>query len=257
MLTVINSKEGRILVSDKDKYIGRSFIEYGEFSRGEVELFEFAICKQDVVADIGANFGAHTLVFSRLAKTVYAVEPQRMVYNALCGTLALNDITNVIAVNCAIGETSGAIGCVNIDPNVENNFGGMGLRELPTESIEYTIPLLPFTSHVNFMKVDVEGMEVEVIKGSAEMIKACRPTIYIENDRKDHSEELIKLLQSLGYHCHWHLTSLFSGDNYFDNKVDVFPGITSLNMLCIQQDIIIPGMQKVTAPLFPNYEYTQ
>lgn len=257
MIRLVDSKVGRILVNDKDQYLSRSFIEYGEFSQGEVDLFEFAIQPEAVVADIGANFGAHTLVFAKRARHVYAFEPQRMVFNALCGTLALNNLTNVTAVNAAVGAEQGSLGCLDLDPEIDNNFGGLSFSEISPELATYEVPVIPFLDPVNFMKIDVEGMEKEVLKGSAPMIQMCKPVIYVENDRKAKSEELIETLRALGYSCYWHITTLYNPDNYFKNSVDVFPGLSSINMLCLPESVEIQGLERVTTPFHPFYTYAQ
>lgn len=256
-LQIIESKVGRILVSDKDKYVGRSFIEYGEFSQGEVDIFEFAIKKTDVAADIGANFGAHTLTFARLARQVYAFEPQKSVYNALCGSLALNDIKNVIPVNAAVGFSNGRIGCHTIDQSIENNVGGLSLIDLPKEMVDYEVQKIQFLEPVNFMKIDVEGMECDVIRGSSSMIRNCKPVIYVENDRRARSAELIHLIKSLGYTCYWHPTPMYNPDNFFKNEVDVFGNLCSLNMVCLPEKVDVPGLEQVASDLHPTYGYSQ
>ena len=257
MRRIVDTKEGKMVVFDTDQFLGRSLIEYGEFSYGETHLFEFAVGPDDVVADIGANFGAHTLVFARRAKKVYAVEPQKTVFDALSATVSLNNLKNVVLINGAVGEEEGEIGVAQIDFSKENNFGGLGLLEIPQEYLSYKVPMFKFTTPVSFMKIDVEGMEAHVLRGSADMIREYRPVIYIENDRKSNSEELITLLRELGYFLKWHMVPLFNPNNYFKNPVDVFGDVCSLNMLCLPEDMDIPGMEPVTDFFYPMYAYTQ
>ena len=51
----------------------------------------------------------------------------------------------------------------------------------------------------HFLKVDVEGMEVEVLKGSGQLIETHRPMMYLENDRIERSEELLTMLEAFRY----------------------------------------------------------
>ena len=82
-------------------------------------------------------------------------------------------------------------------------------------------------------------MEIEVIKGAKELIKKFRPIIYIENDRQEHSKNLIELIWSLDYKIYWHLPRLYNENNFFNEKDNIFGNIVSVNMLCIHKDINI------------------
>jgi FkbM family methyltransferase len=256
MLTVVDSKHGRIIVPSEDAYVGRSLVKYGEFSRGEAELFEQLIKPGMVVADIGANFGAHTLVFAKRASKVYAVEPQRMVYYALCGTLALNLAFNVTPVNAAIGAIEGFVGEIDLDFDHYNNSGGIAIEKIDPKMVTYEVPLVRFTTPCHFMKIDVEGMEEQVLRGSEEMIRQCMPFLYVENDRKDKADSLIDYILHLGYDAYWHYTDLFSKNNYFNDQEDIFPGLGSLNVLCVPKGAKINGLEPVTTGIHPGYTYT-
>ena len=63
---VIKSRHGFLLYNKNDIYIGKSIEKYGEFSHLEAKLFE-QICKEgDIVIEVGANIGAHTVYLSKL-----------------------------------------------------------------------------------------------------------------------------------------------------------------------------------------------
>jgi FkbM family methyltransferase len=257
-MRVIEGRHGRIIVPENDVFVGRGFCEYGEFSEGEVEVFEQIIKPGMVVADIGANFGAHTLVFAKLAEKVYAYEPQRMVYNALCGTVALNLLYNVVVVNAAIGEENGFVDEVDLDLSRINNVGAVALESITPEMASYKVPILKFSTPCNFMKIDVEGMEELVLRGSSEMIRKHRPILYVENDRRDKSESLITYIRSLGYTCYWHHTALFNPNNFFKNAVNVWnDGYTSINMICVPWSDPVSGLEPVTSFIHPVFQYAR
>lgn len=75
---------------------------------------------------------------------------------------------------------------------------------------------------LKLLKIDVEGMEILVIKGAKELIDKFRPIIYVENDRQEHSKELIELLWSLDYKMYWHLPKLYNKSNFFFVKKKIF-----------------------------------
>ena len=100
-------RTGPIVYNRFDRYVGASLHRYGEFSHSEQALFEVLVGRGQVVVEVGANIGAHTVVLSRLVGAdgeVHAFEPQRIVFQALCANLALNQCTNVWARQMAVGS---------------------------------------------------------------------------------------------------------------------------------------------------------
>lgn len=55
------------------------------------------------------------------------------------------------------------------------------------------------TSRCDFLKIDVEGMEEDVLKGAVGLLATLSPVLYVENDRKEKSESLIRCIDGLGY----------------------------------------------------------
>ena len=247
-----------MLYNPNDKFVGRSLDLYGEFSEGETALFGQCVKRGHVVLDIGANVGAHTLFFAAAVGPrgrVLAFEPQRLVFQTLCANVALNNITNVHCRNEAVGASPGTVRVPVLDPRSEQNFGGLSLegqREGETEG--EAVPRVTVDGlglgRCHFMKIDVEGMEVPAIEGAAETIRRLRPILYVENDRRQHSEALIRLIASLDYRLYWHLPRLFNPDNFAGNPDNVFGDIISRNMLCLpaESTVKVENMQPVEVP---------
>ena len=82
------------------------------------------------------------------------------------------------------------------------------------------------------LKIDVEGMEEDVIRGGLDLIKKNNPIIYVENDRLEKSKSLIALLLDLKYRLWWHVPPLFNPNNFFGNKENIYSYLTSCNMFC-------------------------
>jgi FkbM family methyltransferase len=238
-MELVESRYGKLIASRNDKYVGGSLFEYGEFSEGEVEIFRQIVRKDHIVVDIGANIGAHTLALSRLAKHVYAFEPVPKLYHAVCGMIALNDLDNVTACQVAVSEREGRMSYLDIDWDQPNNFGGAYLTSFDGDR---SVNVIPMTIPCHFMKIDVEGMELQVLKGAQDMIREYMPGLYMENDRPERSEELIDFVRSLGYVPHWHCPSLYNPHNRNGSKRDIFEGVGSINMLCAP--VKLPGMEE-------------
>jgi len=59
----------------------------------------------------------------------------------------------------------------------------------------------------------------------------------VENDRKEHSQRLIALIQSFGYRLWWHLPRMYNPDNYRGDSENMFGNIVSVNMLCLPKEV--------------------
>ncbi|MCI6751426.1 MAG: FkbM family methyltransferase, partial [Selenomonas bovis] len=154
---------GKLIYNQLDTYIGKSIKLYGEFSRGEAVLFDDLIHEGDTVVEAGANIGSHTVHFARLVGAggeVYAFEPQRLVYQLLCGNVAINSLANVYTYRCGIGSEPGTLHVPDLSPEQIHNWGGVSL--LGQEQGE-EVPLVTIDSYhfqaCDFIKIDVEGME--------------------------------------------------------------------------------------------------
>lgn len=225
-----------MLFNMHDVYIGKSMDLYGEFSEGEIQVFQQILKPGMMVVEVGANIGAHTVFLAQAvgpAGRVLAFEPQRVVYQTLCANIALNSITNVDCRNAAVGEAPGQLLVPQLDYTQENNFGGLGLGEYQSGEQVPIVTLDSFgLTHCAMLKIDVEGMEKNVLEGAKATIARCQPVLYVENDRKDRSAALIRMIDSLGYNMYWHLPPMFNPDNFNRNPVNVFGNIVSINMIC-------------------------
>lgn len=240
---ITHARYGQMIYDPDDFWLGRSFRLYGEFSECETDVFKSAIKPGDVVVDAGANIGAHTLLFAKLAESVLAFEPQRLIFQTLCGNLAINNVTNVYAFQ--VGLSNGAGNMFLTVP--QDNCGGGALVDHGTEGEPVDVRALDDyrLTRVDFIKADVEGHEAKLLAGAADTIKRCRPLLYLENDRGD-KQALIDQVKALDYDLWWHKPPLFNPDNYAGNPINVFvfptkePNnygiIVSDNMLCAPKE---------------------
>ena len=247
-------RRGMMLYPANDPNIGRMLELYGEFSEGECALFALFLRPGMTVVEVGANIGAHTVAIAQMlgsAGRVLAFEPQRVLFQMLCANLALNAIDWVEAHLAAAGQAEGRIRVPRLDLRVEQNFGGLALDNVtvgdPVALV--TIDSLDLDA-CHLLKVDVEGMEAQVLLGAVATIRRHRPVIYAENDWRERSPELIALLLELDYRVFWHTPPLVRVPNFRGRDDNVFPGAGSTNLLCIPRGaaLHVEGLSEVTTP---------
>lgn len=235
---VVKGKYGYVVYNKNDMYIGKAIEKYGEFSEYEAVLFRELCCENDVIVEVGANIGTHTQALSKLVGThgrVHAFEPQRIVFQTLCANMAINSITNVECYQVAASSEEGHVLIPDINYDVNGNFGGVEINKFNSGTKVRTARLDDFLEEIprlKLLKVDVEGMEHEVISGAKKLIAKFKPAIYVENDRQNKSKDLIELLRSMDYRMFWHLPHLFNENNFAGDRENIYPGIVSVNMLC-------------------------
>lgn len=137
------------------------------------------------IIDIGANFGYHTLFFSReCSENVYAFEPQIQNFELLYSNVKMNKVNNVILNNCACGDQNCEIkmpvfygnntinmGDITPNVNIHDNF-----------SISKSIILdeYNFSNKIDLIKLDVQGWEKKVLIGSINLLKKHKPILIVE-----------------------------------------------------------------------------
>jgi FkbM family methyltransferase len=134
--------------------------------------------------DIGANVGALTLLMAKLADQgrVIAVEPGPSTVERLRQNLALNPELKqrVTVLPVGLAEQTGTL-CWQEDANVPGNAGLLGTTgdRVTVETLDHLVQQLQLP-RLDFIKIDVEGMEWEVIQGGLMTITQYRPILYYE-----------------------------------------------------------------------------
>jgi hypothetical protein len=96
------------------------------------------------------------------------------------------------------------------------------------------------------IKVDVEGMEAQVVEGARQTIERCRPALFLENDTVERSREVLTAVESVGYKAYWHIASYFNPRNFFGNLENVFARYQpQANILCVPKECPFTGLSPV------------
>ena len=175
--------------------------EHGLF---EASLIDWCIQFGDntgTFVDVGAHTGTYSVLLAPYFERVWAFEPQRSTYYALCGSVALSQLSDKVhCVHAALGDHS-----TNAVLSITSEDGG-GSTLSPTETClaQETVHVQTLDSFslekVSFLKIDVEGHEEKVLLGARETLSRCRPKILLEDNRNMLPE--FPLLKELGYTVH-------------------------------------------------------
>lgn len=171
-------------------FIEASIYYLGDYEPWVKKHFKLLIHQGDVVLDVGANIGFHSLYFSTLTGPkgkVIAIEPINQNFLALQNNIALNGFDNIISVQKALANETRDIQ-IHIDPEAKNP-GAFSLLEQGIKNISIScvkgddlVEELGLKK-INFIKIDVEGYELEALKGLSLTIQRSRPVIIFEYDR--------------------------------------------------------------------------
>lgn len=139
-----------------------------------------------VAIDAGANIGLISIPLARqLAArggTVISFEPQRLIYYMLCGNVVLAGLENLICHQVALGSEVGTITVPRLNPHLEQDFGMVSLENGAHQGdiVNATMIDMLQLGRLDFMKIDVEHMELAVLNGGRETIEKFQPLIWIE-----------------------------------------------------------------------------
>lgn len=189
----VDSIWGKFILCRNAEYHAEYMIKNGRtIHPAELEALAtiISILPQDcVIVDAGANVGAFCVPMSIAAQKkqgqVYAFEVQKKLFQALCGTIVLNDFDNLDVFNVGLGSQAGEVKIPQIDYSKKQDYGIVSLKN--QEQIQnYDLVNITTIDNLNLerldlLKIDVEGMELDVLQGGISTIQQHRPFFWIEH----------------------------------------------------------------------------
>ncbi len=205
-----------------ERSVGQHFLGEGMAERSLIRWVHDVLIQPDKsFVDIGAHVGTYSWVCGRKAAYTYAFECNPEVFCYLAANIALHGLTDRISpYPFALGDHEGVVDYFVRSPD----GGGNGIKVLTSKDAERKKIALPMKTldsfhleNIGLIKIDVEGLEKEVLQGAEETLKANGyPKILFESwgdwintrgvDAKGLRDELFAYLKSLGYRIvgvHW------------------------------------------------------
>jgi FkbM family methyltransferase len=218
-------------------HIGEAIISDGKYDRLNLEmtelvlaeLFQMSSLKESVCLDVGANIGNHALHYSTFFKRVIAFEPNPIAYKLLEASVLKNKVPNVQLCTTALGQKSetktlslyeGNLGMSTFVPLSNENYVTSDTEMKVEDGDSLLKTLLIGKEKINFIKIDVEGFECDVLNGLRETIIENNPVIAIELDftgasESERSKAVVAMLTTLNYN---EFFTLDAGTTIFRNR---------------------------------------
>lgn len=199
-----------------DKGVELSIFKTGTYEAGTLQVFRLLLCPGDIFFDVGANVGLMTLFVAKLVKNsglVFSFEPVADINSQLRRNVELNELKNVRIFNTALGSKKSSL---KIYSHLEINRGSSSLVP-QTDCLEKgdLVKIEPLDSFIDclenrlikLIKIDVEGWELEVLRGGDKLLSSDKAPILCIECSKLHPifggniEDIFDFLEKRGYHC--------------------------------------------------------
>src|ERR1043166_3916451 len=180
---LVKGRHGYFMVIDNDLMVSLAMRFYGEHGEMEWHFLKRFFKPGFVALDIGAHLGTFTVPFARaVGQTgkVIAFEPQPFIHECLQATILLNKLPNVILRRTCVGNAAGLLEIAEPDYNQAGNFSGLPFGEDTFTQVLFTekrisAPCVRLDdtfneSRLDFIKLDIEGMELDALKGAEKLI---------------------------------------------------------------------------------------
>lgn len=157
------------------------------YEQEELTQLQKIMPENGIFVDIGANVGNHSLFFAKYcgAKKVYPFEPNPPAFNTLIQNVLVNQLEDTIDLRFIGVGVSDANGGGFAMEERRSNLGAAKMLEGQGDLAVYRGDELLADIQPDFVKIDVEGMEIKVLSGLSGVLNRCKPMIFIEVDEEN------------------------------------------------------------------------
>ena len=203
----------------------------------ELQLLKKIIIPETDTIDIGVYRGVYSYEMAKYSKMVHAFEPNPIIFKDIELNLG-KIIKNINLYNFALSDKENKvllkvpIRNKNYDKSNYEEYFQMGRATIHEQNVmgdietfeikSKKLDIFTFSNRISFIKIDVEGHEMSVIKGAENTIKQYKPTLLVEIEEK-HSKQ--KVLDSINY-----INSLGYESFFYDNELKSTNNLNNLNM---------------------------
>jgi FkbM family methyltransferase len=179
---ITNKSNQRYLIDANDKYMERCLLGSG-YQMRNWNFLKTLTPPGGLALDVGASIGMNSLNYSKYFDNVVSLEPDADIYACLVETMSANACENVQTISAAVGDVVGKARLLKFkDSTFGNCLEPQGYKNKSRDMIDVdliTIDSLAL-SDVSYIKIDVEGNELPVLKGAEQTILKYMPVLQIE-----------------------------------------------------------------------------
>lgn len=202
-MTTKKTQYGEFLVYEEALSIHVNNMDFhGMWEQHLKEYFDL-YAKDKNIVEIGSSAGYHTVYLSSIAKHVYSFEPQETTYKALLTNLEMNNCKNVTTHNFALYSKNCKMKTSWVVPYTSENHSATSVPLVVNEDGNIETKTLDSLnlSYIDFIKIDAQGSDLNILKGGIETIKKNKPVLLFEHERDmtDPYSDYEKFIEEIGY----------------------------------------------------------
>lgn len=226
----LKTKYGIMNVFKGDDPIGTCLYHYGEWADQEFDIIDKLVNKDSCCIDIGSNIGTHTIWLSHKCSNnlIFSFEPQFYIFLLLNSNILINNCFNVIPTRSFIFNENKFIKTIIDNPNhIKFNYGEFNINCIdetnPMDTQVIKLDDVDFLGNkIDFIKMDCEGTEKQVLESGKELILHDKPNMYIEFNELKGNDPVLETLKDFGYNCYWHVYTKFNPNNHNQFKTNIW-----------------------------------
>lgn len=191
-----------------DNGVELSLFQTGTYERGILDFINKNYNPKGLFVDVGANIGLMSVFTASAFKNgnIIAIEAHPVTANILKRNIEINSLSNIVIKEIALGNE---VGETQIFENWQVNRGGASLVVHDENSKSYPVKIEKLdniiTDTVSIIKIDVEGLELDVLKGASNTILKCKPILIVEiSDQRTStlspSNEIVDFINEFGFY---------------------------------------------------------
>jgi len=197
------NKSIKYLRKFETEYIHRHWKNGYFYEQFELNYIKDMLGSNRRIVDVGANIGNHAIYFDKImnSEVIYVIEPNEQLYCILLQNVALNYChkVNVDYLGLALGYEENNCFIENEEMIECNNFGLSKINLNKTGNVSVMRGDSLFCDiPIDLLKIDVEGMELQVLQGFEKTINRYKPVLYLEI-QNDNNEVIMNYINKICY----------------------------------------------------------
>jgi FkbM family methyltransferase len=184
----------------------------------EKNLYSYFECNGEIFIDVGAHIGKYSIKLGQNKfNKIIALEPNEYNFSLLKKNIVLNSLNNIVAVNKGVYSKKGIIPFYQYENgdgihSIIKTTGEREITNIEVDTLDNITSEIGIMEKIGLIKIDVEGAEPEVLKGSFSILEKHHPKLIIEilKENAHHLDIIIELLKPYNYNF-----QQLDEDNYF------------------------------------------